>query len=176
MTRMSYELKKPAYEIQPKSYIWGYITGITVILLGVAPILASFFYLVDGGWSFSFIKSLVTSIQWTEFVGHIYPRLSTEVPIWIVLCVIILVGVLIVFKKSLGWYAHIYFLFFLGGLFLFLAGTLVDYQIDNRVDFDTLFGTATFFALSAFFLALLWVQERYWRNRKAITVLVGCWE
>ena len=98
--------------MQLKSYIWGYITGITVILLGVTPILALLFYSVDGGWSFSFIKSLVTSIQWTEFVGHIYPRLSTEVPIWIVLCVIILAGVLIVFKKSLGWYAHIYFLFF----------------------------------------------------------------
>ena len=163
-------------QLPSKSYIWGYITGITVILLGVTPILASFFYLVDGGWSFSFIKSLVTSIQWTEFVGHIYPRLSTEVLIWIVLCVIILVGVLIVFKKSLGWYAHIYFLFFLGGLFLFLAGSLVEFQINNRVDSDTLFGTATFLALSAFFFALLWIQERYWRNRKAITVLVGCWE
>ena len=150
-----------------KSYIWGYITGITVILLGVTPILASFFYLVDGGRSFSFIKSLVTSIQWTEFVGHIYPRLSTEGTIWIVLCVIILVGVLIVFKKSLGWYAHIYFLFFLGGLFLFLAGSLVEFQINNRVDSDTLFGTATFLALSAFFFALLWIQVRYWRIRKA---------
>ena len=150
-----------------KSYIWGYITGITVILLGVTPILASLFYSVDGGWSFSFIKSLVTSIQWTEFVGHIYPRLSTEVPILIVLCVIILAGVLIVFKKSLGWYAHIYFLFFLGGLFLFLAGSLVEFQINNRVDSDALFGTATFLALSVFCFALLWVQVRYWRIRKA---------
>ena len=153
--------------VPTKSYIWGYITGITVILLGVIPILASFFYLVDGGWSFSFIKSLVTSIQWTEFVGHIYPRLSTEVLIWIVLCVIILVGVLIVFKRSLGWYVQYPFLFLLGGFFLFLAGMLVDYQINNRVDFDTLFGTAAFLALSAFFFALLWIQVRYWRNRRA---------
>ena len=154
--------------IHSKSYIWGYITGITAILLGVTPILASFFYLVDGGWSFSFTKSLVTSIQWTEFVGHIYPRLSTEGTIWIVLCVIILVGVLIVFKKSLGWYAHIWFLFLLGGLFLFLAGWLVEYQINNRVDSDTLFGTATSLALSVFCFALLWIQVRYWRNRRAM--------
>ncbi len=162
--------------VQTKSYIWGYITGITVILLGVTPILASLFYSVDGEWSFSFIKSLVTSIQWTEFVGHIYPRLSTEALIWIVLCVIILVGVLIVFKKSLGWYAHIWFLFLLGGLFLFLAGWLVEFQINNRVDSDTLFGTATSLALGVFCFTLLWVQERYWRNRKAITVLGRCWE
>ena len=147
-----------------------------MILLGVTPILALLFYSIDGEWSFSFIKSLVTSIQWTEFVGHIYPRLSTEGTIWIVLCVIILVGVLIVFKKSLGWYAHIWFLFLLGGLFLFLAGSLVAFQINNRVDSDTLFGTATFLALSVFCFALLWIQERYWRNRKAVTVLVGCWE
>ena len=163
-------------KVQTKSYIWGYITGITAILLGVTPILASLFYSVDGEWSFSFIKSLVTSIQWTEFVGHIYPRLSTEALIWIVLCVSILVGVLIVFKKSLGWYAHIWFLFLLGGLFLFLAGSLVAFQINNSVDSDTLFGTATFLALSVFCFALLWIQERYWRNRKAVTVLVGCWE
>ena len=151
---------------QSKSYIWGYITGITVILLGVTPILASLFYSVDGEWSFSFIKSLVTSIQWTELVGHIYPRSSPEGTIWIVLCVIILVGVLIVFKKSLGWYAHIWFLFLLGGLFLFLAGWLVEFQINNRVDSDTLFGTATFLVLSAFCFALLWIQVRYWRKRR----------
>ena len=159
-----------------KSYIWGYITGITAILLGVTPILALLFYSVEGEWSFSFIKSLVTSIQWTELVGHIYPTSSPEGTIWILLCVSILVGVLIVFKKSLGWYAHIWFLFLLGGLFLFPAGILVKFQINNRVDSDLLFGTATFLALSAFCFALLWVQERYWRNRKAITVLVGCWE
>ena len=147
-----------------------------MILLGVTPILASLFYSVDGGWSFSFIKSLVTSIQWTEFVGHIYPRLSTEVLIWIVLCAIILVGVLIVFKKSLGWYAHIWFLFLLGGLFLFLAGWLVEYQINNRVDFDTLFGTAAYLALSAFFFAFLWIQVRYWRIRKANSQSNFQWE
>ena len=161
---------------QTKSYIWGYITGITAILLGVTPILALLFYSVDGEWSFSFIKSLVTSIQWTELVGHIYPRSSPEGTIWILLCVSILVGVLIVFKKSLGWYAHIWFLFLLGGLFLFVAGISVVFQINNRVDSDTLFGAATFLVLSAFCFALLWIQERYWRNRKAVTVLVGCWE
>ena len=159
-----------------KSYIWGYITGITVILLGVTPILALLFYSVDGEWSFSFIKSLVTSIQWTELVGHIYPTSSPEGTIWILLCVSILVGVLIVFKKSLGWYAHIWSLFLLGGGCLFVAGILVKFQINNRVDSDLLFGTATSLVLSAFCFALLWVQVRYWRNRKAVTVLVGCWE
>ena len=163
-------------QLPTKSYIWGYITGITAILLGVTPILALLFYSVDGEWSFSFIKSLVTSIQWTELVGHIYPRSSPEGTIWILLCVSILVGVLIVFKKSLGWYAHIWFLFLLGGGCLFVAGISVKFQIDNRVDSDTLFGTATFLALSAFCFALLWIQDRYWRNRKAVTVLVGCWE
>ena len=153
---------------QTKSYIWGYITGITVILLGVTPILALLFYSVDGEWSFSFIKSLVTSIQWTEFVGLIYPSLSIEGTIWIVLCVIILVGVLIVFKKSLGWYAHIWFLFLLGGLSLFLAGSLVEFQINNRVDSDTLFGTATSLALSVFCFTLLWIQVRYWRSRRTV--------
>ena len=139
-----------------------------MILLGVTPILALLFYSVDGEWSFSFIKSLVTSIQWTEFVGHIYPSLSTEGTIWIVLCVIILVGVLIVFKKSLGWYAHIWFLLLLGGLSLFLAGSLVEFQINNRVDSDTLFGTATSLALSVFCFTLLWIQVRYWRNRRTV--------
>jgi hypothetical protein len=149
-----------------KTYIWGYITGITVILLGVAPILASFIYWVDGEWIFSFTKPLVISIQSID-VELTYPGLSTEV-LTTIFGVIILVGGLIVFKKSLGWYVQYPFLFLLGGVFLFLAGILVEYQINNRVDFDTLFGTAAFLALSAFFFALLWIQVRYWRNRKAM--------
>ncbi len=149
-----------------KSYIWGYITGIIVILLGVAPILASFIYWVDGEWIFSFTKPLVISIQRFD-VELTYPGLSTEV-LRTIFGVIILVGVLIVFKRSLGWYVQYPFLFLLGGFFLFLAGMLVEYQINNRVDFDTLFGTAAFLALSAFFFALLWIQVRYWRNRKVM--------
>ena len=163
-------------QLPTKSYIWGYITGITAILLGVTPILALLFYSVDGEWSFSFIKSLVTSIQWTELVGHIYPTSSPEGTIWILLCVSILVGVLIVFKKSLGWYAHIWFLFLMGGLFLFVAGILVVFQINNRVDSDLLFGTATSLALSAFCFALFWIQDRYWRNRKANSQSNFQWE
>jgi len=109
---------------------------------------------------------LVISIQSID-VELTYPGLSTEV-LTTIFGVIILVGGLIVFKKSLGWYVQYPFLFSLGGFFLFLAGMLVEYQINNRVDFDTLFGTAAFLALSAFFFALLWIQVRYWRNRKAM--------
>jgi hypothetical protein len=93
-----------------KSYIWGYITGITVILLGVAPILASFIYWVDGEWIFSFTKPLVISIQRID-VELTYPGLSTEV-LRTIFGVIILVGVLIVFKRSLGWYVQYPFLFY----------------------------------------------------------------
>ena len=30
------------------------------------------------------------------------------------------------------------------------------------------FGTAAYLALSAFFFAFLWVQVRYWRNRRSL--------
>ena len=146
------------------SYIWGYITGITLILVGIGLILASNTYEIDGELVLTFSKPHFPERSDVDLDQYVP---SVEV-MRAIAGVIILVGVLIVFKRSLGWYVQYPFLFLLGGFFLFLAGMLVEYQINNRVDFDTLFGTAAFLALSAFFFALLWIQVRYWRNRKVM--------
>jgi len=79
------------------------------------------------------------------------------------------IGLLVVFKKALGWYLIWLILFSFGVIFLSIfVGMTYTFIMDAGTSEADLFGISLFSALSAFFLTLLWVQVRYWRSRRAM--------
>ena len=78
------------------------------------------------------------------------------------------IGLLVVFKKALGWHLIWLILLAFGVIFLSLFVGMA-YAYITGVGFGAdLFGISLFSALSVFFLTLLWVQIRYWRSRSAM--------
>ena len=78
------------------------------------------------------------------------------------------IGFLVIFKKALGWYLIWLILSVLGVIFLSMFVGITYSYLAVTGDDAYLFGSGMFFVLSVFFLALLWVQVRYWRKRKAL--------
>ena len=78
------------------------------------------------------------------------------------------IGFLVIFKKALGWYLIWLILSVLGVIFLSMFVGITYSYLAGTGDGAYLFGVGMFFALSVFFLTLLWIQVRYWRKRKAL--------
>jgi len=84
--------------------------------------------------------------------------------------VVVADGILILLKKTVGWYLQYLFLF-LAGVFLLI---LVSDSLFQDIS-DSLFQGGleihppllTFGAIGVFCFILLWIQIRYWRSRRA---------
>jgi hypothetical protein len=131
-----------------KSYIWGRISGVLSILAGFL-------------WALNF--SLGTHLD-----VAVYLSIST---------LIVIGGVLVLLKKSLGWYLMYLHLFLVGSLLLYLAASSVQWYLGDRwtlteiigiqVDSNPLPVISAVAAIGIGCYLLLWVQIRYWHRRKA---------
>ena len=141
-----------------KSYIWGRISGVLSILAGFL-------------WPLNF------------FLGADLDGVAVYLPIS---ALMVIGGVLVLLKKSLGWYLMYLHLFLVGSLLLYLAVvywgwrnrpsnmnlTSIGFgEIRIQVGSDPLPAisavTALVAALGVGCYLLLWVQIRYWNRRKA---------
>jgi heme/copper-type cytochrome/quinol oxidase subunit 4 len=142
--------------LQTKSYIWGYITGIGTILVGLVWVPFEFNAMVFGSW--------MEGPAW-------YMENAPDAVIRATVIAIALtsIGLLVVFKKALGWHLIWLILLAFGVIFLSIfVGMTYTFIMDAGTSEADLFGISLFSALSVFFLTLLWVQIRYWRSRRAM--------
>ncbi len=148
-------LPKQSTRVPTKSYIWGYVTGIGTILMGLAWVPFEFNSMVFGA----------------AMEGHEWYR--ENAPDSIIRATVIgialtSIGLLVVFKKALGWQLIWLILFFFGMIFLSLfVGMTYSYVTGAGFGAD-IFGISMFSVLSVFFITLLWIQIRYWRSRRAL--------
>jgi len=127
-----------------KSYIWGMILGIGLVLEGAAVILLS------QNWSplhyglmgeYEIVDKLLSTIS-----QYAFPMGGFEV----------FVGVLIAYRKAIGWYLLYLTLIVMGiGALVFVATNLSEEWLI----------LAICFAFSLFCLVFLWLQLKYWRSR-----------
>jgi len=141
--------------LQTKSYIWGYITGIGTILVGLVWVPFEFNSMVFGLW----------------MEGHAWYRENAPdavIRATVIAIALTSIGLLVVFKKALGWHLIWLILLAFGVIFLSIfVGMTYAYIAGSGFGAD-LFGISLFSALSVFFLTLLWAQIRYWRSRSAM--------
>ena len=149
-------LPEPLIRLQTKSYIWGYITGIGTILMGLLWVPFEFNSMVFGLW----------------MEGHAWYRENAPdavIRATVKAIALTSIGLLVVFKKALGWYLIWLILFSFGVIFLSIfVGMTYTFIMDAGTSEADLFGISLFSALSVVFLTLLWVQIRYWRSRRAM--------
>ena len=137
-----------------KSYTWGWITGVLVILIGIL----SAYVAVTNFQSDLDIEMSVDSAKTRLLVG-----LAISI-------VVVANGILILLKKAVGWYLQ-YFFLFLAGVFLLI---LISDSLFQDIS-DSLFQGGleihppllTLGAIGVFCFILLWIQVRYWRSRRA---------
>ena len=127
-----------------KSYIWGMILGISMILEGFATIVLSqnLSPLHNALMSeYEIVDKLLST-----FKPYVLPMGGFEV----------FVGVLIAYKKAIGWYLLYLTLIVMGiGALVFVATNLLqEWWI-----------LAICFAFSLFCLVFLWLQVKYWKSR-----------
>jgi len=148
-------LPEPLIRLQTKSYIWGYITGIGTILMGLLWVPFEFNAMVFGSW--------MEGPAW-------YMENAPDAVIRATVIAIALtsIGLLVVFKKALGWHLIWLILLAFGVIFLSIFVGMTYAYIAGAGFGADLFGISLFSALSVFFLTLLWVQVRYWRSRRAM--------
>ena len=137
--------------VPTKSYIWGWITGVLTILIGIL-------YAYGAAVSFHVnIDMNGMSVDEAERSRLIEFSLAALV------CAS---GVLIILKKALGWYLLYLMLFLLGAGFFFML-FLATFQFIVGEEIEVLF-IGMFSVPTAFFFILLWIQVRYWRSRRAL--------
>ena len=140
--------------VPTKSYIWGWITGVLVILIGIL----SAFVAATNFQSDLDIEMSVDSAKTRLLVG-----LAISI-------VVVADGILILLKKAVGWYLQYLFLFLAGAFLLILISDSLFQDIS-----DSLFQGGleihppllTLGAIGVFCFMLLWIQIRYWRSRRA---------
>ncbi|MGE4635879.1 MAG: hypothetical protein AAEI92_11030 [Arenicellales bacterium] len=127
-----------------KSYIWGMILGIGLVLEGATVILLSqnwspLHYALMG--EYEIVDKLLSTIN-----QYAFPMGGFEV----------FVGVLIAYRKAIGWYLLYLTLIVMGiGALVFVATNLSEEWLI----------LAICFAFSLFCLVFLWLQLKYWRSR-----------
>ena len=135
-----------------KSYIWGRISGVLSILTGVF-------------WVLNFSPA-----PHLDLAVHL--SMST---------LFVVGGVLVLLKKSLGWYLMYLHLFLVGSMLLYFAAGSVEWYLGDRwtltefrfgeisiqVGSNPLPAISAVAAVGVGFYLLLWVQIRYWNRRKA---------
>ena len=150
--------------MQFKSYIWGYITGIGTLLMGLLWVPLEF--------NHSAFRTWMEGIEWYR-----NNALSPVVEATVLAIILSGIGLLVILKKALGWYLIWLNLGVLGAIcFLTLVAFAYSYYTGNDADTRLLNDAPEvylmfihqFLLLSVFFLTLLWIQVRYWRKRKAL--------
>ena len=130
--------------MKTKSYIWGMILGIGMILEGFATIVLSqnlspLHYALMS--EYEIVDKLLST-----FKPYVVPMGGFEV----------FVGVLIAYKKAIGWYLLYLTLIVMGiGALVFVATNLLQEWLI----------LAICFAFSLFCLVFLWLQVKYWQSR-----------
>ena len=134
----------------PVGYLWGRILGIILILKGVAVIAgARFFPRFD-----PFLYSQ-TVLEWDS------PLMQTA---YMVAPIFVIPGVLILLKKTLGWYLLYLMLALVGiGIPAFLAVAIgTDF---NKIDSSMIDFALVVFVLTLLCWVFLWIQVKYWKRR-----------
>ena len=140
--------------MQTKSYIWGWITGVLVILIGIL---------------FAFVA--VANLQLNFDIEMSIDSAKTRLLVGLAISIVVVAnGILILLKKAVGWYLQYFFLFLAGAFLLILISDSLFQDIS-----DSLFQGGleihppllTFGAIGVFCFILLWIQIRYWRSRRA---------
>ena len=127
-----------------KSYIWGVILGIGMVLEGFATILifqnlSPLHYALMG--ENEIVGDLLSTIR-----PYASPMGGFEV----------LVGVLIAYRKAIGWYLLYLVLIVMGiGALVFAATNLLQEWLIFAI----------YFTFSLFCWAFLWLQVKYWQSR-----------
>ena len=135
-----------------KSYTWGWITGVFVILIGIL----SAFVAAANFQSDLDIEMSVDSAKTRLLVG-----LAISI-------VVVADGILILLKKAVGWYLQYFFLFLAGAFLLILISDslfqdISDSLFQGRLEIHP--PLLIFGAIGVFCFILLWIQVRYWRSR-----------
>ena len=131
-------------------YLWGRILGIILILKGGAVIVGVRFFP-----RFDPFLYQQTVLEWNSLLMYS--------PI-VLAAIFVVPGVLILFKKALGWYLLYLMLVLVGiGIPAFLVVVIGS-------DFSKIDTTTIWFAIVAFVLTLLcwvflWIQVKYWKRR-----------
>ena len=150
--------------MQTESYIWGYITGIGTILMGLLWVPLVLNGMAFGAW-----------MEGSDWYRENAPSAVIEAAV--IAIILTGIGFLVIFKKALGWYliwlilavlGVICFLTFVGFASSYYAGNDVDSRLLNDAPEVYLMFIHQFLLLSVFFLTLLWIQVRYWRKRRAL--------
>ena len=134
----------------PVGYLWGRILGIILILKGGAVIVGVRFFP-----RFDPFLYQQTVLEWNSLLMYS--------PI-VLAAIFVVPGVLILFKKALGWYLLYLMLVLVGiGIPAFLVVVIGS-------DFSKIDTTTIWFAIVAFVLTLLcwvflWIQVKCWRRR-----------
>ena len=127
-----------------KSYIWGWITGVLVILIGIL---------------FAFVA--VVNFQLDLDIEMSIDSAKTRLLVGLAISIVVVAdGILILLKKAVGWYLQYLFLFLAGAfLLIFISDSLFQDGLEIHPPLLTLG------AIGVFCFILLWIQVRYWRNR-----------
>ena len=142
-------------KVQTKSYIWGYITGIAAILMGLLWVPLVLNGMAFGAW-----------MEGSDWYRENAPSAVIEAAV--IAIILTGIGFLVIFKKALGWQL-IWLILFVFGVFFFSMFAAMTYSYLTGTGYGAdIFGVGMFFVLSVFFLTLLWIQVRYWRKRKAL--------
>ena len=141
--------------VQTKFYIWGYITGVGTILMGLLWVPLVLNGMAFGAW-----------MEGSDWYRENAPSAVIEAAV--IAIILTGIGFLVIFKKALGWYLIWLILSVVGVIFLSMfVGITYSYLAGTGYGAD-IFGVGMFFVLSVFFLTLLWIQVRYWRKRRAL--------
>ena len=137
-----------------KYYIWGWIPGVLVILIGIL---------------FAFVAA--TNFQLGLDIEMSIDSAKTRLLVGLAISIVVVAdGILILLKKAVGWYLQYFFLFLAGAFLLILISDslfqdISDSLFQGRLEIHP--PLLTFGAIGVFCFILLWIQVRYWRSRRA---------